>query len=222
MRCLLVVAAVAAVALAAFDAKGQTRLANPASENCVAKGGRIAIEKNPRGGEYGVCVFADNLQCEEWAMMRGQCKSGGIRVTGFVTPAARYCAITGGRYKVASAGNTPQEQGTCGFAGGSTCDAAAYFDGSCVRETAAASKPIIARFNCVGGRWIGATFVNGANSHVDLVLSDGRKLTLPQAMSGSGARYANADESFVFWNKGDTAFIEESGKTTYDGCRTKA
>jgi len=43
---------------------------------------------------------------------------------------------------------------------------------------------------------------------------------LPQARSGSGARYANGDESFVFWNKGDTAFIEEDGKTTYADCVT--
>ena len=54
-----------------------------------------------------------------------------------------------------------------------------------------------------------------------LVLSDGRKLSLPQAMSGSGARYANRDESIVFWNKGDTAFLDEKGKTTYEGCATK-
>jgi membrane-bound inhibitor of C-type lysozyme len=56
---------------------------------------------------------------------------------------------------------------------------------------------------------------------VRLALSDGRKVTLPQAMSGSGARYANADESIVFWNKGNTAFIEEKGKTTYEGCATR-
>ena len=68
---------------------------------------------------------------------------------------------------------------------------------------------------------IDVTFVNGPKSSVALVLSDGRKLTLPQARSASGARYANANESFVFWNKGDTAFIEENGKTTYDGCSTK-
>jgi len=87
---------------------------------------------------------------------------------------------------------------------------------------AANGKPIVARFACTGGKSIAATFVNGSKSHVDLVLSDGRKLTLPQAMSGSGARYANADETFVFWNKGNTAFIEERGKTTFDGCTTKA
>jgi hypothetical protein len=38
---------------------------------------------------------------------------------------------------------------------------------------------------------------------VELMLSDGRSLSLPQVMSASGARYANKDESFVFWNKGN-------------------
>ena len=46
---------------------------------------------------------------------------------------------------------------------------------------------------------------------------------VPQAMSASGARYANKDETFVFWNKGDTAFVTEGkdGKETYSGCATK-
>ena len=67
---------------------------------------------------------------------------------------------------------------------------------------------------------IEATFY--ANS-VNLKLSDGRSLTVPQAMSASGARYANKDETFVFWNKGDTAFVTEGkdGKETYSGCATK-
>ncbi len=43
-------------------------------------------------------------------------------------------------------------------------------------------------------------------------------MSLPQVLSGSGARYANFDESFVFWNKGDTAFITEGGKTTFKDC----
>ena len=58
---------------------------------------------------------------------------------------------------------------------------------------------------------------------VDLKLSDGRSLKVPQAMSASGARYANKDETFVFWNKGDTAFVTEGkdGKEAYSGCATK-
>lgn len=70
----------------------------------------------------------------------------------------------------------------------------------------------VATFSCDEGKTIAATFYP---SSVSLVLSDGRKFTVPQTVSGSGARYANADETFVFWNKGNTAFIEE-GDTNVD------
>jgi membrane-bound inhibitor of C-type lysozyme len=73
-------------------------------------------------------------------------------------------------------------------------------------------------FACDGSRTITATFYPQNDTHVDLELSDGRKLSVPHAISASGARYANADESFVFWNKGNTAFITENGTTTYANC----
>ncbi len=77
----------------------------------------------------------------------------------------------------------------------------------------------ITSFSCAQGKTIGAVFYK---TKVDLTLSDGRKFSLPQAISASGARYANANESFVFWNKGNTAFISE-GETepqpqTYTDC----
>ena len=86
---------------------------------------------------------------------------------------------------------------------------------------ALAETPVAtATFKCQGGKSIEATFYA---SSVSIKLSDGRSLTVPQAMSGSGARYANKDETFVFWNKGDTAFVTEGndGKDTYSGCATK-
>ena len=86
---------------------------------------------------------------------------------------------------------------------------------------ALAETPVAtATFKCQGGKSIEATFYA---SSVSLTLSDGRSLTVPQAMSGSGARYANKDETFVFWNKDDTAFVIEGddGKDTYSGCATK-
>ena len=214
----LFVAATAVPAMA--QAPQRAALANPASQNCVAKGGTLSIEKNGKGGQFGVCMFPDNLQCEEWAMMRGDCRVGGIKVTGFATPAARYCAITGGTYAGTAASGTAVERGTCTFANGKECTAAAYFNGTCSRQVPTAARTIKASFACADGKSIGATFVNGPSSSVRLVLSDGRKLTLPQAMSGSGARYASKDEGVVFWNKGNTAFIEEKGKATYEGCTT--
>lgn len=107
--------------------------ANRASVRCVEKGGALRIERRPDGGQYGLCVFADNYQCEEWAMFRGDCPVGGLRVTGYVTPAARYCAVTGGRYAVIANSGLPDEQGSCLLPGGRTCDAVAYYAGACRR-----------------------------------------------------------------------------------------
>ena len=47
-----------------------TGLANPASVNCVQQGARVEIRHDAKGGEYGVCIFTDGRQCEEWALFR--------------------------------------------------------------------------------------------------------------------------------------------------------
>ncbi len=109
------------------------QLANPASVNCTQTGGTLRIERRPDGGQYGVCVFVDNYQCEEWALFRGECPAGGLRVTGYITPAARYCAITGGRYTVVARSGAADEQGACALPTGKACDADAYYAGACSR-----------------------------------------------------------------------------------------
>ena len=107
-------------------------LANPASVNCGNVGGELQIEKNGAGAEYGVCVFEDNRQCEEWALLRGDCPGGGLRITGYITPASRYCAIQGGTYSVTHpAGATTPERGSCELPGGERCAAERLFDGRC-------------------------------------------------------------------------------------------
>lgn len=55
----------------------------------------------------------------------------------------------------------------------------------------------------------------GANK-VDIALP-GRAVTLPQVISGSGARYS--DGSTTFWNKGDSALFEMNG-VIYKNCQT--
>jgi membrane-bound inhibitor of C-type lysozyme len=100
--------------------------------------------------------------------------------------------------------------------------AALIYVGYVYYKPAPSEVPVsINTFSCEQGKTIGAVFYS---DKVALTLSDGRKMTLPQATSASGARYANADESFVFWNKGNTAFISE-GKTepqaqSYQNCVT--
>jgi len=106
-------------------------IANPASENCVKLGGTLSIQKSGGGGEYGVCIFEDNRQCEEWAMFRGDCPVGGIKITGYITPAAVYCAISGGEYAITGGSNTENEQGTCTFKNGKSCQVWDYYNGKC-------------------------------------------------------------------------------------------
>lgn len=53
---------------------------------------------------------------------------------------------------------------------------------------------------------------------VQLALSDGRPINLPQTISADGSRYANNDESFIFWSVGDNAFITEGQETTFKNC----
>jgi membrane-bound inhibitor of C-type lysozyme len=75
-------------------------------------------------------------------------------------------------------------------------------------------------FVCRAGKRIDATFHPRDDTRVDLKLSDGRRVSVPRTISGSGARYAIADGNFVFWNKGNTAFITEGSpdQETYSDC----
>lgn len=54
-------------------------LANPASVNCIKKGGALQI-RDSAAGSYGVCLFKGGRECEEWALFRGECPVGGLPV----------------------------------------------------------------------------------------------------------------------------------------------
>ncbi len=66
--------------------------------------------------------------------VRGECPVGGIRITGYATDAARYCAITKGEYKADESATTDddQDQGTCTFPDGQSCDVWDYYNGACM------------------------------------------------------------------------------------------
>ena len=54
-------------------------MANPASEYCVGVGGTLEIRAQEDGGQYGVCLFTDGSECEEWALYNGECQKGLIQ-----------------------------------------------------------------------------------------------------------------------------------------------
>lgn len=66
---------------------------------------------------------------------------------------------------------------------------------------------------CEEGKSFSASYKDDSAS---LVLSDGRSLDLSQTISGSGVRYGNGE--ITFSSKGDNAFIEENGNTTFINC----
>ena len=76
----------------AQPAAGEANMPNPASVNCVKQGGTLEIRKEANG-EVGYCKFADGSECEEWALMRGECKPGQAAAT-YTDPFA-YCAAVG-------------------------------------------------------------------------------------------------------------------------------
>lgn len=125
----------------ATPTQGGAEIANPASQNCIKQGGTLTIQTRGDGGQYGICTFEDNRQCEEWALMRGNCPAGGLKITGYNSPAAQYCVITGGSYTSTDSSNPDHEQGTCSLPGGVTCDAWDYYNGKCDASTQATPTP---------------------------------------------------------------------------------
>lgn len=85
-------------------------------------------------------------------------------------------------------------------------------------------------YSCANEKQIAAKFFQGPevsvragemprpSGSVELAFEDRDFLTLSQTISGSGVRYANKDESIVFWSKGDSAFMTENGVETYSNC----
>jgi putative hemolysin len=98
-------------------------LANPASQYCIEQGGTIHIEKGPDGGARGICLFGDNRQCEEWALFRGDCPIGGVKITGYTTPASTYCAIRGGKVL--------ENETKCQLPSGKICSVQDVYEGKC-------------------------------------------------------------------------------------------
>jgi putative hemolysin len=56
-----------------------TGLANPASVHCEEQGYTLEM-RTDENGTYGVCVFPDGSECEEWAYFRGECGPGAEEV----------------------------------------------------------------------------------------------------------------------------------------------
>ncbi|MCK9445286.1 DUF333 domain-containing protein [bacterium] len=48
-------------------------MANPASKFCTTQGYKLEIRTDATGGQYGMCIFAEGKECEEWKFYRKEC-----------------------------------------------------------------------------------------------------------------------------------------------------
>ena len=51
------------------------QIANPASTNCEDLSGTLEFRES-ENGTYGVCVFEDGSECEEWKLFYNECQKG--------------------------------------------------------------------------------------------------------------------------------------------------
>jgi putative hemolysin len=70
-----------------------TELANPASVYCEEQGYTLEM-RTDENGAYGVCIFPDGNECEEWAYFRGECGPGTGKVQPTEAPVAPTQAVT--------------------------------------------------------------------------------------------------------------------------------
>jgi putative hemolysin len=62
------------------ESNDPAQIANPASVYCESNGGKVEMRTEADGGQFGVCLFPDGSQCDEWAYFRGECQPGASQV----------------------------------------------------------------------------------------------------------------------------------------------
>lgn len=94
-------------------------LANPASVNCVNKGGELEFRENELG-TYGVCVTRDG-ECEEWAFFKGECDPE--------KPEIEFCYVNNG--SITERFDSEQVPYLVCVLPEGECEARAFYDGEC-------------------------------------------------------------------------------------------
>jgi putative hemolysin len=117
----------------------QSNVPNPASVYCEENGGTVQMAQDAVGGQFGMCVFPDRSECDEWAYFRGDCQPGDslqptsptpADAANVANPASRYCEKNGGtvEFRQDAAGGV---KGMCVFPDKTECEEWAYYRDEC-------------------------------------------------------------------------------------------
>lgn len=123
----------------------EPEIANPATANCELKGYRSQVRTTEDGRQYGVCIFPDGSECEEWAFYRGECipvpekSNGGTDRSQIANPASVNCEQKGYRLETRTSDDGSQ-YGVCIFPDGSECEEWAFLKGECTPGSSTPSK----------------------------------------------------------------------------------
>jgi len=119
------------------DDEPNEEMANPASVFCLDRGGILEIREGD-GGQHGVCIGPNGVECPEWDFYHGDCDWGDAGESGpaepdpgagIANPASEHCINEGGRLEIRhEAGG---DVGYCIFPNGAVCEEWAYFHGEC-------------------------------------------------------------------------------------------
>lgn len=98
-----------------------------AASFCEQSGGKIETKQREKDGKnygsYDVCVMADNMECEDWALFHSYCPKTGVKVTGYNKDEEVYCAVLGGEVLTTSE--------RCKFNNGAVCRLKDLYEGKC-------------------------------------------------------------------------------------------
>jgi len=75
LGCVLILSALIVSGCGTATVEPTTGMANPAAVYCEGQGYTLEMRTDADGGQYGVCMFPDGSECEEWAFYRGECSS---------------------------------------------------------------------------------------------------------------------------------------------------
>lgn len=58
------------------NSSAEVSLPNPAAVYCEEQGGTVEIRTAAEGGQYGICIFPNGSEYDEWAFYRDKCRLG--------------------------------------------------------------------------------------------------------------------------------------------------
>lgn len=81
----------------AQEIESEESLANPASANCLKRGGKLSFIEET-AGTLGICQFDDGSECEEWKFFQGECQVGQQTKADTTHPYTGFINKTGNSY----------------------------------------------------------------------------------------------------------------------------